>query len=148
MLTSAASYQSVVNWGPSETLPVHPAYTLLQACICSCMSSTRNSLSLEALRPVFHFAACNTSLLHWFAFIPQDLYKANGNVHSLGSYMETSDLPAHQGKHYTKGFHVEATPLLNPHILGSMCDGLLKRGTDSRSHALRALASIAQEHWA
>lgn len=56
---------------------------------------------LEALRPVSHYAACNSPPLQWYVCILQELFKNKGDPYKLQSYRDTF-LANTSGRHFSR----------------------------------------------
>ena len=98
---------------------------------------------LQALKPVFHYAACTSPPLQWYVHILQELFKNKGSPHLLKSYRDIL-LANTSGKHFCRSVRMDTVPFLDTYIIDSMCGGFLKRGTDFCSHYLRAMSSFAR----
>ena len=64
---------------------------------------------LEALRPFFHFSACNSPLLQWYIYILQELFKNKGDPHKLQSYRDIL-LANTSGKHFSRSVRMNIVP--------------------------------------
>ena len=80
---------------------------------------------LEALRPVFHFAACNSPPLQWYIYILQELFKNKGDPHKLQSYRDIL-LANTSGKHFSRSVRMNIVPFVETYIIDSMCGGFKK----------------------
>ena len=98
---------------------------------------------LQALKPVFHFAACSSPPLQWYVYILQELFKNKGSPHLLKSYRDIL-LANTSGKHFCRSVCIDIVPFLDTYISDSMCGGFRKRGIYFCSHYLRAMSSYAR----